>query len=151
LSVVRRATVDDLPVLVEARFAFVGEFAPDEVDDDDARSTVAAYLRRAVPSEEFLVWLVEDGGRVVSTSGMVVYERMMRSRGAGVGREGYVLNVYTYPEFRRRGYGRLGMQALLEYARDRGIRLMLLATDDGRPLYEKLGFEHDPRAYRWWP
>lgn len=150
-NVVRRATLDDVDTLVELRFAFVTEFAPDEGDDEAARRTVADYLRRALPSEEFLAWIVEDDGAVVATGGMVVYERMMRSKGAGVGFEGYILNVYTLPDHRRRGHALRMMDALLDCARERGIRLTLLATDDGRPLYEKLGFTHDDRTYRWWP
>lgn len=149
--VVRRATLDDVDVLVDLRFAFVMEFAPDEGDDDAARATVKRYLGRALSSEEFIAWIVEDDGKVVATGGMVVYERMMRSKGAGVGLEGYILNVYTLPEHRRRGHAVRMMDALLECAQERGIRLTLLATDDGRPLYEKLGFSHDDRTYRWWP
>jgi GNAT superfamily N-acetyltransferase len=150
MAVVRRATVDDIDVLVEARMAFVTEFA--DVDDADSeRASLIEYLGRSLESEAFLVWVVEEEGRVTATAGMVVYERMMRSRGAGVGCEGYILNVYTYPEFRRRGQGRLAMQALMDCARERRIRLTLLSTDDGRSLYEQLGFTHDDRTYRWWP
>jgi GNAT superfamily N-acetyltransferase len=150
-ATVRRATVDDIDTLTDLRFAFVTEFAPDEEDDDAARSAVRAYLMRSIASEDFVAWLVEDRGEVVATGGMVVYERMMRSKGAGVGFEGYILNVYTLPEHRRRGHAMRAMEALLACARERGIRLTLLATDDGRPLYEKLGFTHDDRTYRWWP
>jgi ribosomal protein S18 acetylase RimI-like enzyme len=149
--VVRRATVDDVATLVELRFAFVTEFAPDEGNDDAARASVAQYLARTLASEEFLAWLVLDGDSVVATGGMVVYERMMRSKGAGVGSEGYILNVYTLPEHRRRGHAMRMMQALLDRARERGIRLTLVATEDGVPLYRKLGFTHDDRNYRWWP
>src|SRR5437870_6756567 len=147
-AVVRRATVDDIDVLVDLRIAFVAEFA--DIEDEQAeRASIAEYLGRALPSESFLAWLVIDDDRVTATGGMAVYERMMRSHGHGVGYEGYVLNVYTLPEYRRRGYGRLAMEALMECARDRHIRLTLLATDDGRPLYEALDFTHDDRTYRW--
>jgi ribosomal protein S18 acetylase RimI-like enzyme len=148
---VRRATTDDIPTLVDLRFAFVTEFAPEEGDDDEARKSVAEYLARALPSEAFLAWLVLDDDDVVATGGMVVYERMMRSKGAGVGSEGYILNVYTLPEHRRRGHAIRMMEALLDCARERGIRLTLVATEDGKGLYEKLGFTHDDRNYRWWP
>ena len=144
---VRRATTEDIDVLIDLREAFVSEFS----DDETHRKSLVEYLQRALSLDSFLSWLVLVDGRVVATSGMVVYERMMRSKGAGVGLEGYVLNVYTYPEHRRRGYGRLAMEALLECARERRIRLTLLATDDGRPMYESLGFTHDDRTYRWWP
>ena len=148
---VRRATTDDVETLVDLRFAFVTEFAPDEGDDEAVRASVAEYLRRALASEEFLAWIVEDDGEVVATGGMVVYERMMRSKGAGVGFEGYILNVYTLPKHRRRGHAERMMQALLDCARDRGVRLTLVATEAGAPLYQKLGFTHDDRNYRWWP
>jgi GNAT superfamily N-acetyltransferase len=150
-AVVRRATVEDVPALVDLRFAFVTEFAPDEGDDEAARASVREYLRRALPSETFLAWVVEEDDVIVATGGMAVYERMMRSKGAGVGLEGYILNVYTLPAHRRRGHARRMMEALLECARERSIRLTLVATDDGRPLYEGLGFSHDDRNYRWWP
>lgn len=149
--IVRRAAVADVDVLVDLRFAFVAEFAPDEADDDPARASVAEYLRRALASEEFIAWIVEEDGNVVATGGMVVYQRMMRSKGAGVGLEGYILNVYTLPAYRRRGHAVRMMEAVLDCARERGIRLTLLATEDGRPMYEKLGFTHDDRTYRWWP
>jgi GNAT superfamily N-acetyltransferase len=145
--IVRRATTDDIETLIDVRVAFVSEFA----DEDTDREALADYLERSLTDESFLVWLVVEDGRVVSTSGMVVYERMVRSHGAGIGFEGYILNVYTYPEYRRRGYGLLGMQALLDHAREHQIRLTLLATDDGRSMYEKLGFSRDDRTYRWWP
>lgn len=138
-------------MLVDLRFAFVTEFDPDEGDDDPAREVVARYLERSLDTESFVAWLVEDEGLVVSTGGMVVYERMMRSKGAGVGHEGYVLNVYTRPEHRRRGHAVRVMDALLEHARAHGVRLTLLATEDGEPLYEKLGFSRADRTYRWWP
>ena len=148
---VRRATTEDIAALVDLRFAFVTEFAPDEGDDDAARRNVAEYLHRALVDESYLAWVATEDQAIVATGGMVVYERMVRSRGAGVGLEGYVLNVHTVPEHRRKGYGRLVMGALLDCCRMRGIRLILIATDHGRPLYETLGFEHDDRAYRWWP
>ena len=50
---VRRATTDDINVLIDLRMAFVNEFA--DVDDaDHERTDLAEYLARALPSEAFL-------------------------------------------------------------------------------------------------
>ena len=55
--------------------------------------------------------------------------------------EAIVLSVYVEPEWRRRGVGEALMRALLEALSARGIRRVVLhATDDGRRLYERLGF-----------
>ena len=57
------------------------------------------------------------------------------------GLRGYVLNVYVEPRARRRGLARLLMQlADDEFAR-RGVTYAILhATEQGRPLYERLGW-----------
>ena len=58
-----------------------------------------------------------------------------------LGREGLVLNVYTVKSWRRRGVARQLMEAILAWAAGEGIvRLVLGASPEGRPLYEKLGF-----------
>ena len=58
-----------------------------------------------------------------------------------VGSEGIVLNVYTELAWRRRGVAELLMRELLAWSRVRGLaRLVLHASTEGRPLYEKLGF-----------
>jgi GNAT superfamily N-acetyltransferase len=60
---------------------------------------------------------------------------------------GYVYNVATVPEYRRRGYSRACMQALLAWYADHGVGLIdLRASPDGEPLYTSLGFKrtNDP-------
>lgn len=53
-----------------------------------------------------------------------------------------ILNVYTYPAFRRRGVARQIMQTLIVWCRNEGFsKVFLHASDDGRPLYQAMGFE----------
>lgn len=57
------------------------------------------------------------------------------------GLTGLILNVLTYPPYRRRGITTRLLEALIEEARRSGVScLELSATEDGRLLYEKLGF-----------
>ncbi|MBR3385799.1 MAG: GNAT family N-acetyltransferase, partial [Atopobiaceae bacterium] len=64
-----------------------------------------------------------------------------------------LLNVYTRPEWRRRGISRALMEAMLGDVREMGLSVVeLKATDDGRPLYLKVGFVDDASKYhnmRW--
>lgn len=56
-------------------------------------------------------------------------------------RRAYLLNVYTYPEFRKRGLARLLTQRAMEWCCQQGFKVLWLhASDFGRPLYESLGF-----------
>lgn len=63
------------------------------------------------------------------------------------GRKAYIMNMYTRPEYRRRGIAYHTLDLLVKEIRRRGITsISLEATDMGRPLYEKYGFlpmEHE--------
>ena len=57
------------------------------------------------------------------------------------GSVGVIGNVSTREDYRRRGLGRLVMEEALAWMREAGVKTVLLdATEDGRPLYFKLGF-----------
>ncbi len=63
------------------------------------------------------------------------------------GAVGYVFNVSTDPDYRRRGYSRACMEMLLAWFVEHGVtRIDLKASADGEPLYRSLGFHttHDP-------
>lgn len=57
------------------------------------------------------------------------------------GKKAYIMNMYTKPEYRRRGIAFHTLDLLVAEAKSRGITAISLeATDMGKPLYEKLGF-----------
>jgi GNAT superfamily N-acetyltransferase len=61
------------------------------------------------------------------------------------------VNVYTQPEWRGQGIARALMNVLMEWAVGQGSdRLVLHASDAGRPLYLSLGFEAT-NEMRWFP
>ncbi|MGZ3639355.1 MAG: GNAT family N-acetyltransferase [Ktedonobacterales bacterium] len=64
------------------------------------------------------------------------------------GPTGVIGNVIVRADYRRRGLGRVIMQAALDWLRDAGVRSVLLdATVDGRPLYTRLGFVGDKTSW----
>ena len=57
------------------------------------------------------------------------------------GRHAIVINVFTEPDWRRRGLATFLMERLIDWARaERLDRLVLHASDQGRVVYERLGF-----------
>ena len=51
------------------------------------------------------------------------------------------MNMYTDPEYRRKGIAYKTLDMLVQDSKTRGITsISLEATDMGRPLYEKYGF-----------
>jgi GNAT superfamily N-acetyltransferase len=82
-----------------------------------------------------------DGdGRLVATATLLCYGQDLAWLGM----------VLTHPDYRRRGFARRLVEAALAFAEHRGIRSMKLdATDQGRPLYLRFGFEDEQPVERW--
>jgi GNAT superfamily N-acetyltransferase len=58
------------------------------------------------------------------------------------GHVGWIGTIWVDPEWRRRGVGHALTQATIDGAEEAGCRtLVLVATERGRPMYERLGFE----------
>ena len=107
---------------------------------DGVAQASARYFAAAIPTGEFRAWVAEAGGRVLASGGLVIHA-IPPTPQALAGREGYIMNLYTLPEWRRRGIARAIMQAILEHLRAEGVSLASLhATEMGRPLYVELGF-----------
>src|SRR3954467_10312214 len=98
---VRRATLDDLEALVRLRVALLREMgAVDESGAAPLAEAIRRYLVADLPDERFLAWVGSDGeGAVVACGGLVLVQKPP-SPGNYSGREAYIMNMYTLPEWR---------------------------------------------------
>jgi GNAT superfamily N-acetyltransferase len=139
---IRPATPADIPLVVHHRmqmFADMGSGTP-ETREAVGLST-ATYLRDAMPSGRYRGWLAETAeGRVIAGVGIAI-SAWPGSPADPAPRRGLVINVYTEPEFRRRGIARRLMDTLVEWCRaERFGSVALHASVYGRALYEQMGF-----------
>lgn len=66
--------------------------------------------------------------------------------GTGNGRVGWIGTIFVAPERRGQGLGRALTQAIIDQLESRGCTtLVLVATTEGRRLYERMGFEVQTR------
>lgn len=83
---------------------------------------------------------IEVDGRVAATTTRLTYGNQL----------GWIGMVLTHPENRRQGHARRLMEdALCSADQEQVGTLMLDATDQGRPLYESLGFLVEHLIERW--
>ena len=141
---IRVATRSDLETLLEFRMGMIGDiFAAGEGEPPwDHRAVRQANERwlEAHMDGDFVAWLAEIDGMPAGTAAILWYPHPPGPRSLS-GLEAYILNVYTKPEFRRRGIARALMARVIAEARAVGIgRIWLRASREGRPLYEELGF-----------
>ena len=145
---VGQANVTDVDELVELRVAYLTE-DNGELDGDDEtaiRDGLPSYYKAHL-DHDLHAYVIREGGRITSCAFLLVVEKPM-SPAFMSGRTGIVLNVYTRPDCRRRGYAKQVMKALLADADKLGLSVVeLQATDDGYPLYLSVGFKDDESKY----
>jgi GNAT superfamily N-acetyltransferase len=139
---IREATPNDVAEILRHRRGMY-----EDMDYKDARALAAMvsatepYLSEALPNGSFRAWLASAGGRVVGGGGIVISPWPSHPYGLEC-RKATILNLYVYPDYRRRGIARQLMKIMIEWCRNEGFASVSLhASKHGRPLYEKLGFE----------
>ena len=147
---IRTASVSDAPVIARHRagmFRDMGQLPPALYAE--LLDVTIAYLSRAIPSGEYVGWLASEHETADVVAGAGVQLRRILPRPIAtdgtyriaLAREAIVLNVFTETAWRRKGIARQLMNHVLEWAAGAQIdRLVLHASEEGRPLYERLGF-----------
>jgi len=139
---IREAGIADLDVVLHHRrrmFADMGY--GDEVILDETMSTSRPFFEERLADGRYRGWLVEDSHhRVVAGGGIVIFDHHSSPRDP-FPKRAIIVNMYTEPAYRRKGVARALMEIMIDWCRGQGFGSVLLhASDEGRPLYEQLGF-----------
>ncbi len=117
-------------------------------DDATLAAMSAAFepwLRSRMQSGEYLAWVAVAADAsadhsIVGGLGLWLMDWPPHVIGSGA-RRGNILNVYVEPQSRHRGIARALMETALAWTRANAVDCVILhASDDGRALYESLGF-----------
>ncbi len=145
---IRRATVQDAEIIAWHRarmFQDMGEVSGEAFEI--LRAKARARIEEWLESGNYAGWLaspVDKPDVVVGGAGIQLEPILPRPLGPSTiseGRQGTIVNVFTEPEWRRRSIGSLLMKEIIAWSRNEGLdRLLLHASEDGRSVYEKLGF-----------
>lgn len=136
-----KATPNDIDLLIRLRVDFILDEAKTLEDIEGLRENLRGYYSMHIPDGSLVAYIARESGEVCSTAFLGIHGIPPRSADMPCWM-GTIYNVYTYPEFRRKGYATQVLRALLEQTESLGLATVdLLATDEGKPLYEKLGFQ----------
>ena len=140
---VREAAASESPVILHHRRSMFRDMGEGTVEELDRMVEVAGpWLSRALADGSYHHWLALDREERVWGGGGVLLCPWPANPRDPCTQRAVILNVYTEPEFRKRGVARLVMETVLEWIRQQGLRgVNLHASAEGRQLYEKLGFE----------
>lgn len=139
---IREGTVADILAIVHHRRRMCEDMGYSDAAALSAMvSATADYLEKAMPEGSFRSWLACDEGKIVA-GGAVVISPWPAHAYEPECRRATILNIYTEPEYRRRGIARQLMETIIAWCKQQGFaRVTLHASDYGKPLYKSLGFE----------
>ncbi|MCL2034201.1 MAG: GNAT family N-acetyltransferase [Oscillospiraceae bacterium] len=138
----RKAAINDIDDLARIRSIFLKEANDLSSEEERVKMETAnrVYFKTAVADGSFIAWLAVDGEKIVATSGLIFYN-VPPSLKCPDGKVAYIMNMFTFPGYRKRGIGMELLKRTVEEAKGRGYKKITLnATNAGRPLYERYGF-----------
>ncbi|HWC82888.1 MAG TPA: GNAT family N-acetyltransferase [Pseudonocardiaceae bacterium] len=121
---------------------------------ENALTTLRNRLGEPDPTVAGFVVARPDGAAGLAACAMGGIEEWLPGPRNPSGRVGHVHSVSTEPLFRRRGYSRACMRAILDWFEESGVtNVTLNASAQGQPLYASLGFvrSDDPAMWLYLP
>jgi GNAT superfamily N-acetyltransferase len=139
---IRPAVAADVKDLLHHRRAMFYEMGHTEPAALDAMElSCRPFLKNALRDGTYRSWVAEIVKGTVIAGGGVVILPWLPSPVDARPRRAIILNVYTEPAYRRQGIARALMQTAIVWCRAEGFQSVALhASEQGRPLYESLGF-----------
>ncbi len=133
----------DVDVLLAHRQGMWMDIHPDqerEVKGSNRRTR--DWIKKQLAEGRLIGFIARTSEGTVAGSGCIwLREEQPRPTSKGF-KVPYLMSMYTEKRFRRRGVAKLIVGRAIKWSKDRGYeRLVLHASKEGRPLYEKLGFE----------
>lgn len=146
-----KATAEDVEILADNRIRFAlelsGEQAPEKIRV--LRDQMINYFSNATSQNTCISMIAKCDGKVAGIGSVHVREMPGNFKNPS-GKWGYIMNMYTVPEFRRKGICKSILNLLVEEGRQQGITAFdLHATKEGELVYKQNGFEiYNEPTYR---
>ena len=137
------ASPEDIARIVDMKIDMFREFGYDRYLGENAREMIVEDYSRMYEENLATHFLAKVDNRIVGMAGAFI-KSDIPFRYFSKGYYGFIGDVYTVPTNRNRGISMKLNEEALNWLRDYGVSFVrLLASDAGRPIYERLGFSPD--------
>jgi ribosomal protein S18 acetylase RimI-like enzyme len=139
----REIKSDEISVLVEYRIIFLRELQGEQAINKELelKEKLHDYFKKSITDNTFIGLIAEIDKIPVGFGGMVIQQIPGNFKLIN-GFEGYILSMYTLPEYRKNGIAKEILKRLVKKGKDLGIgKFYLHASKDGKNLYRKFGFK----------
>lgn len=148
---IRQATVADIEQIVTHRRRMFEDMGNQDLEAlNNMEASFRPWLIDHMRREVYLSWFAcTEENRVVAGADVWLMDWPPGQFDISLYR-GYILNVYTHPDFRRRGLARQLVQTCVDWCYANDVHIVgLHASDEGRKVYEGLGFTPTNEMRTW--
>ncbi len=142
---IRRVEEPDIPSMTVARLDYLTEMQGERSLEylQELHQKLQNFFKLTMSEGSFFALQAEYEGKIVSYGGMIL-KKIPGDLNQSSYLEGEILNMYTLPEYRRKGISSMLLKQLLNEAKKMGVsKVALHCSKAGEPLYRKFGFS-DP-------
>ena len=137
------AESDHISLIVDLKLDMFREFGYDKHLAKNAREIIIEDYTRMYEENLAVHFLAKMDDRVVGMAGAFIKSDIPYRYFAN-NQYGFIGDVYTLPGYRNLGISMKLNEEALGWLKDYGVNCVrLLASDAGRPIYERLGFSSD--------
>lgn len=110
-----------------------------EADSSELESATKQYYISHI-NKDLICWGILQEDRIAAIGSLCLFTRIPYEENV-TGLEGYILNIYTSPQFRGHGLANRILEEIIKYAQGAGVkRLWLNSSEHAKELYAKRGF-----------
>lgn len=141
----RKATREDIELISEIRrIQLIHEKAHEETG---IKEELYKFFEDVFEADRIVQILAMDKENVAATGAILFYDYPPGFDNP-TGKTAYIANMFTAPRYRRRGLAVTILDMLFEESKKRGVHVVrLLASEPGKPVYEKYGLKKEDGWY----
>lgn len=146
---IRKATDADINALIKSRCRTMREVCGFCDEYEFPAEFMEATKEYFLHGDGTTALAIDDSCEVPKIVGnaTLCYTNLMPTFSHPGGKRAHLMNVHVEKEFRRKGIARKMIEILVDEAKERGVtEISLDATDDGRKLYETMGWHENSEA-----
>lgn len=148
-----KSTVADAATLTDYRILFAIELSGAQPQEaiDKLKEQMVDFFVRSTADDSCISFIAKCEGQVAGIGSVVFREQPGNFKNPS-GKWGYIMNMYTVPQFRKKGICTAILNLLIEEGTKKGVKAFELhATKEGEPVYVREGFIHhtEPTLRKW--
>jgi RimJ/RimL family protein N-acetyltransferase len=151
--ILRLAEATDIKQLIRMRWDFTIEYDESKKNEsfDEFEKECQSFLENALNSGQWFIWVAEENGKIVSHIYIELINKVPRP-GRITYPFAYMTNVYTVPEYRKKGIGSEVLSSINNWIKENNYEFVIVwPSDESIEYYKKNGYVQCMEPMEYFP